>query len=429
MSSDLFLGIDMGTSACRATVIDEGGTVLGQSSVPLPAPLRSGRRVEQRASVWWSTLSHTIARLGEQIPLRQVRAVAVDGTSGTLLLGDGDGCPVTPALMYNDARCSAEADRISAVAPADSGAHGASSALAKLLYLRRQYTPPHGWLAMHQADWLVARLCGRAGVSDENNALKLGYDPVTRRWPEWLATLEIDGHTLPEVVPPGTPLGPVTAAAATALNLHNRVQVIAGTTDSVAAFIASGATRTGEAVTSLGSTLVLKVLSHAPVFAAGFGVYSHRLGDRWLVGGASNTGGAVLRQFFTDAELTSLSSHIRPGKSTGLDYYPLAVPGERFPVNDPGLAPRLTPRPDDDVLFLQGVLEGIAAIEHQGYRCLARLGAPYPVTVRSVGGGAYNTAWSEIRRRALGVPLLDPVSTEASYGAALLSRDGYIQMH
>ena len=75
------------------------------------------------------------------------------------------------------------------------------------------------------------------------------------------------------------------------------------------------------------------------------------------------------------------------------------------------------------------MLEGIAAIEHQGYRCLARLGAPYPVTVRSVGGGAGNTAWSEIRRQALGVPLLDPISTEASYGAALFSRDGYIQMH
>ena len=91
MSTDLFLGIDMGTSACRATAIDVGGTVLGQASIPLPAPLRSGRQVEQQASVWWSALSHTTARLGEQIPLRQVRAVAVDGTSGTLLLGDGDG--------------------------------------------------------------------------------------------------------------------------------------------------------------------------------------------------------------------------------------------------------------------------------------------------------------------------------------------------
>ena len=225
---------------------------------------------------------------------------------------------MTPALMYNDARSCAEADRISAVAPADSGAHGATSALAKLLYLQRQFAPPHGWLAMHQADWLVARLCGRTGVSDENNALKLGYDPVTRRWPEWLATLGIDGHTLPEVVPAGTPLGPVTAAAAKALNLPVRVQAIAGTQrQRCPAFIASGATQPGEAVTSLGSTLVLKVLSQAPVFAAGFGVYSHRLGERWLVGGHPILGAAILRQFFTAAELTSLRKTIRPGESTG----------------------------------------------------------------------------------------------------------------
>lgn len=74
----------------------------------------------------------------------------------------------------------------------------------------------------------------------------------------------------------------------------------------------------------------------------------------WLVGGASNTGGAVLRQLFTDSELQRLTARIDPSCPSGLDYYPLTVPGERFPVNDPTLQPRMTPRPDDDALFLQG---------------------------------------------------------------------------
>jgi sugar (pentulose or hexulose) kinase len=77
-------------------------------------------------------------------------------------------------------------------------------------------------------------------------------------------------------------------------------------------------------------------------------------GDSWLVGGASNTGGAVLKQFFSGEQLQQLSSQIDPNRPSGLDYYPLTKPGERFPVNDPQLQPRLEPRPDDDALFLQG---------------------------------------------------------------------------
>ncbi len=62
-------------------------------------------------------------------------------------------------------------------------------------------------------------------------------------------------------------------------------------------------------------------------------------------GGASSTGGAVLKEFFTSEQLKELSAQIDPDQPSGLDYYPLTKPGERFPVNDPHLEPRLTPRP------------------------------------------------------------------------------------
>jgi hypothetical protein len=71
-------------------------------------------------------------------------------------------------------------------------------------------------------------------------------------------------------------------------------------------------------------------------------------------GGASNSGGAVLRSFFDDKQLAALTSQIDIAKPPGLGYYPLPKAGERFPVNDPGLQPRLTPRPDSDAAFLHG---------------------------------------------------------------------------
>lgn len=90
----------------------------------------------------------------------------------------------------------------------------------------------------------------------------------------------------------------------------------------------------------MGSTLAIKLLSTTRIEDARFGVYSHRLDDKWLVGGASNTGGAVLRQIFTDEQLEKLSEQINPMEASPLDYYPLQTIGERFPVADPNMAPR-----------------------------------------------------------------------------------------
>ncbi len=256
-------------------------------------------------------------------------------------------------------------------------------------------------------------------ISDENNALKTGYDLTTASWPDWLEIAGMDRRLLPSVVRAGVAIGRI-GKAGIALGLSKNTSVHAGTTDGCAAFLATGAHQIGDAVTSLGSTLVLKIASDHPVNAPQFGIYSHRVGNLWLAGGASNTGGAVIRSLFGDAQLEDLTRKINVNCPTGLDYYPLLRPGERFPINDPHYAPRLEPRPVDDAVFFQGVLEGIAAIEELGYRQLANLGAPQLRSVRSVGGGARNLRWREIRQRKLGVPFLDPLSEAAAAGAAAM---------
>ena len=146
-------------------------------------------------------------------------------------------------------------------------------------------------------------------------------------------------------------------------------------------------------MTSLGSTLAIKLLSTTRVDDARYGLYSHRLGNSWLVGGASNSGGVVLRQHFSDAQLAELTGRMDAGRPTGLDYYPLPAPGERFPVADPALPPRLEPRPADDAQFLQAMLEGIAAIEARAYRLLAEQGAT-PVRRVLTAGACLGGQWS-----------------------------------
>ncbi len=406
------IGIDVGTSGVRVALVDADGTLLGMRSAVL-AP--SNRR---DPAGWWHAVESAMAALQASADFSRVRCIAVDGTSGTIVLLNAAGQPMHEASLYNDPAPEGAVRAVAAVAPEGSAAGGAASPLAKLLAM--QDVPGTARLA-HQADWIAARLGAPAGISDENNALKTGYDPVRRCWPSWLRDLGIREALLPEIVEPGTPIGTLEPAVATRFGLPADVVIAAGTTDGCAAFLATGVDTVGEGVTSLGSTLTLKQLSDTPLFSSQYGVYSHRLGSRWLAGGASNSGGAALARYFTPGALVALSSRIDPAFDSGLDYYPLPSAGERFPFSDPHLPPRDTPRPTDDVRFLHGLLEGIARIEALGYQRLADLGGPALGTVRTVGAGARNAAWTAIRRRTLGVDLTIARSEEAATGAAMLA--------
>lgn len=373
--------------------------------------------------VWWHAVVEVLRLLNRDCSHYRLEAIAVDGTSSTLLLCDNQGKPLTAGLMYNDSRSREALQQLESIAPTGSPVLGATSSLAKLIHLL-QVVPAKSFYAMHQADWIMGMLSHRFPFSDENNCLKLGYDPIKRQWPEWMQSLGLPAGCLPKVYPSGTPIGTLCESVANETGLPASTSVVTGTTDSNAAFLATGANEIGDAVTSLGSTLVLKILSDKPLFASEYGIYSHRVGDLWLVGGASNSGGAVCRHFFSDTQMLEMTASLDPNHSTGLNYYPLLRPGERFPVNDSEFLPRLTPRPADDARFFQGILEGLTRIEQEGYALLYRLGAPKPKRILSIGGGAINEPWRKMRESAIGIPVTRADQQAAAYGASLLARRG-----
>ncbi|MCL1470121.1 FGGY-family carbohydrate kinase [Argonema antarcticum] len=443
---ELYLGIDFGTSGARGIVINSEGIIQAETQYPFPSSANL-------ANLWQQALFSLIQEIREQVR-SQIKAICINGTSSTVLLCDDAGNPIDEPILYNDARGMEVLDKVREIAPPNHTVISATSSLAKLLWWSQQPLFANAKYFLHQADWLAFLLHGHLGISDYHNALKLGYDVEQLCYPEWLQNLEISIQ-LPKVISPGTPISEVTSEIANHLGLRRDCVVCAGTTDSIAAFLASGATSPGEASTSLGSTLVIKLLSKTRVDDARYGIYSHRLpinltpptplpcegmgenyspllqgeglgerSDLWLVGGASNTGGAVLREFFTDEELANLSTQIAPEKESLLDYYPLLKTGDRFPINDPNLPPRLEPRPENPVEFLHGLLESIARIEARGYQLLQQLGATPLTRVYTAGGGAKNLTWTKIRRRHLKVCILEPTHREAAYGSALLAMRG-----
>jgi xylulokinase len=385
-----YLGLDFGTSGARAMIIDDAEQLIWSNQTTYA--------IADNALSWRDALFALISAIPAALRAGLTR-IAIDGTSGTVLLTDDDFQPVTPVLMYNHPLAGQPA--------------------AKFAYLSQTARNAH--YLMHQVDYLNAQLTGMAGISDYHNALKSGYDVRARAWQADIDTPEFVS-LLPTIIAPGTPIAKLQRRVARHYSINANCTVHAGTTDSIAAFIAAGAKHVGMAVTSLGSTLVLKLLSQHYVASAQHGVYSHKYGDLWLVGGASNTGGAVLRHFFTDSELQSYSAQINTQYPSPHHYYPLLEPGERFPINDPDYPPLLTPRPDSNVEYLYGLLAGIARIEQMGYAKLEELGAGKPSQVFTAGGGSKNPQWQVIRGQYLQVPIHPALHTDAAFGSALLAK-------
>ena len=334
--------------------------------------------------------------------------------------------PIGDALMYNDPVENPDVlEQIRQHAPRESAAHGATSGLAKLMTLQ-ELSGCHR--VLHQADWVLGKFIGEYRWSDENNSLKTGYDPILREWPNWISQTKARRELLPDPKEPGQVTGEIHQKIANRFGLSKDIKIVSGTTDGCAAFLATGATAFGDGVTSLGSTLVVKILSDQPIFVPEYGIYSHRIGDQWLPGGASNTGGNVLTHFFSDEELIRHSRNINPKTQINLDYYPLLKAGERFPINDPAFPPRLEPKPPDDQTFLHGLLLGMSKVEALAYNRLKELGGPDLKSLRTVGGGSKNSVWTALRQKQIPVPIQNVASDQAAAGAARLAWKGLLSV-
>ncbi|MEB3265197.1 MAG: FGGY-family carbohydrate kinase [Cyanobacteriota bacterium] len=412
--SGLALGLDLGSSGLRLALLAADGR-RSEQAIPYPGDFAD-------PDSWRQGLINLCQALpaGDR---RQVAAIAVDGTSGTLLLCRPDGTAPGPrfrrALAYHQA-CPGHAPAAQEIAGGAGPAASPTGSLARALQLldwARADGLGEPLLLRHQADWLMGWLLGHWQLGEEANNLRLGWDPGAGAWKGQIGRQPWCG-ALPTIVSSGAVVGQLGQAAAACLGLPAECRVVAGSTDASAAVLAADP-QPGDGITVLGTTLVLKQFSPVPL--EGPGLSCQRLDGRWLVGGASNAGGGVLRLFFDEAMLRELSRQIDPENDSGLDLHPLPRAGERFPVDDPALQPVLEPRPVSDALYLHGLLEGLARIERQGWQRLQALGAPPVERVISIGGGAVNPQWRRLRERMLGVPVLNRPRRTAALGMAQLA--------
>jgi sugar (pentulose or hexulose) kinase len=422
---EVWLGIDLGTQSVRALAVTASGTIAGRGAHPLTGR-REGGRHEQDPEEWWRATAAACRGALGGVPPGAVRAVAVDATSGTILLTDGDGRPLTPGLMYDDTRAADETRRVNEAGAAVWDELGyrrmqPAWALPKLLWLLdRQEGPVH---LAHQADFVNRRLAGHAVPADLSNALKTGAHLVEEAWPaDVLDALGVPEDVLPPLVRSGTPIGAVCAAAAEATGIPAGTPIVAGMTDGCAAQLGAGRLTPGSWNSVLGTTLVLKGVTREPLRDPYGVVYSHRAPDgAWLPGGASSTGAGAIARDFPGRDLAELDRRAADHEPARALAYPLVSRGERFPFAAPDAEGLLLGSTGDEADDYAALLQGVAYLERLCFDHLHLLGAPVDGDLTFTGGAARSAYWCRLRARVLGRPVILPADPEAALGAAVLA--------
>ena len=433
----LYMGIDVGTQGVRCAVSDAEGHIAAAKSIPFRTLNISETPgwYEQSPDDWQAAAEDAIRACTAELasaglPAEAIRAISIDGTSGTVVPLDGDHRPLMNGIMYNDPRAREEAAEVHA-ALADQERRlgykfGASFSLPRLLWVARHRPEICARTAVfaHQADYVAGLLCGEYAVSDYSNALKTGYDLENHRWPEALAALGLDAKKLPRIVAPGAPIAPVTPAAAARLGLSPKTMVVGGSTDGYASALATGAVKPGSWASIIGTTFVLKGVTERLVIDPSGSSYSHLLpGGAWLLGGAGNIGGRALNACADGRDFDELNAASEAFIPTGARCYPLPGRGERFPFVNPDCEPFYVGNVLGGRLY-PAIMEGVSFAERLAFDRMAKLGCAVGDVIHTTGGACRSALWLRIRASILNRQLRVPRVVDAAMGSALLAASG-----
>ena len=439
------LGIDTSTTATKAVLVAEDGSVAGIGSseygYEVPKPLWT----EQSPSLWWdgtiTAIRSVLASTGTSGD--DISAIGLTGQMHGLVLLDAANEVLRPAILWNDQRTAAECDAIrAAVGPERLIEITGNDALTgftapKLVWVRDH--EPDVWARVAHVllpkDFVRLRLTGDHAIDKADGAGTILFDLAARDWSdEVVDALEIDRRWLPPTFEGPAFTGSVTAAAATAAGLRPGTPVVAGGGDQAANAVGVGAVEPGTPALSLGTSGVIFAPTDGPIVEPRGRVHAfcHAVPGRWHLMSVMLSAAGSLRWFRDTAapgvgfgDLTNAAGEI-PAGSDGLWFLPY-LSGERSPHPDPfarGAFVGLTVGHDRRHLT-RAVLEGVAYGLRDGLDLMVAAGMPAASRIRASGGGTASPVWRQILADVLEVEIATVATTEgAAYGAGVLAAVG-----
>ena len=412
----LLLGIDVGTSATKALLLDAaGGDVVAQAE--RPAELRSPRPgwAEEDPDEWWRNACELCRELG----VRDVAGVGVSGMVPAVLLLDASGRLLRPSIQQNDVRAANEVEELRELLGGGVLARTGSPVTQQsvgptALWLARN--EPQAWAAtatiLGSYDYVVFRLTGERGV-EHNWALESGlYDLASETWaPDICAAAGIDLAQLPPPRRPDEIVGEVTPEAAAATGLKPGTPVVAGSADHVASAFAAGLVEAGDVLVKLGSAGDILLTSDDPLVDERLYLDYHLVPRKWLPNGCMAASGSAIRWFQREVaagaalEQLDAEADAAGAGAGGVVALPYLL-GEKTPINDPharGAFVGLRLDHGRGHLF-RALLEATAFGFRHHFDVFSELGRT-PARVRVTNGGARSRLWKQVVADVTGRPL------------------------
>ncbi len=449
------LGLDVGTSSLKTSIIDEEGHVVSKSARGYePMSLHPGWQEISADSIWAAVIWNLKKMLGDGVVNpAQIAGIGISCLCPGLVALGTDGTVLHDPIIYSDRRSMEEAESIKQAVgeehlffiTANRCMSGAMSGTSMLwiknhcpdIYERTRYFG-------HINTMLGVRLTGNFAIDRSNASYTSMFE--TRGNLEWSRELAekigIDFEKLPPLMNSDEVLGGLCNPEFISLGIPAGTPVVIGGGDTACASLAAGIVSNGDVCESVGTTNVLTICVDQPNFSPSNINRCHVVPGTWIYQGAMSHAGGSLRWFrdefcndlvnaageLEEADfdlMTRAASMSAPG-ANGVVFLPYMM-GERSPVWDSeargvffGMSLNTTRRD-----LIRAILEAAAYGTRQLKEIAEDLTGLQIRRFSSLGGGARSEVWSQIKADAIGVDIdvLD-VSDMAPVGAALLAGVG-----
>lgn len=431
MSDATLIGIDVGTTATKAILIDQDGRRLAAFSRPHPMSRPAEGHAEQNPDDWHQSVLAALSAFSASHNLSGLRGIGLCSQVNTHVFVDANGMPLVPAITWQDTRSAPDAAALDLrVTPEQKLAWfggpmpiDASHALSRMAHVKR--IDPNVYERTRHVllpkDYIAFHLTGVI-ASDPNSAVGLvdhtGYvAPLLDMIPGTADRLP-PLHGITKVI--GTVLAGLPCAG---------VPVVSGTMDAWSGMFGVGVAGDGGAMYQSGTSEIPGIVSSSVnptpgviLFPPYEGIVMHAAPTQ--SGGATlDWVGAMLR--LTAEEMNAMAQGVEPSPTV-----PLFLPhlqGERAPIWDSqtrGVFARLETRAGAPEM-VRAVMEGVAFSVRWAFDALAQSSGVAPAAINIGGGGAKSEVWCQIRADALGRPLKRAAAPEiAALGAAMLAGVG-----
>lgn len=446
------LGIDIGTSACKAALFDRKGQVLAAANGEYPVYYPEEGWAEQNPEEWWSAVCEAVRQVIREAGIQpeEIAGVGIDGQSWSAIAIDKGGKVLTNTPIWMDTRAQSICDRLNEEIGEEEIFRIAGNSLqpsyttAKILWYKENLPEVYSkiYKILQSNSYIAFKLTGQISQDLSQGYGLHCFDMRTGQWDEEMCKkMGIPRDFLPEIVPSDRIIGTVTKKAAEESGLAEGTPVAAGGLDAACGTLGAGVIYSGETQEQGGQaggmSICIEKYQADPRLILGF----HVIPGKWLLQGGTTGGGGVMRWFereFADYErlikeqtgissldqLNEIAEKVKPG-CDGLVFLPYMA-GERSPIWNPhakgvfyGLDFSKTKGH-----MVRACMEGVAFSLRHNLETAEKAGAKAEI-LRAMGGSANSLLWTQIKSDITGKTMAVPASdTATTLGAALLAGVG-----